>query len=354
MALSRGLQEKWLGLLCASLWLWLEPGVVGAADLAWELGPTGTKASLRGISAPTDDIVWACGSQSTVVRSTDAGSSWSDCGPEQYASLEFRSIHAWDDQRACIASAGTPAVILRTEDAGQSWRVVYEHSSPQAFFDGLKFWDEDRGIAFGDPVDGRLLIVETDDAGATWHVVDRDLVPAALVGEAGFAASNSAMHVASGGRVWIGTGGSVGHTTRLLTRESWGTAWNTRLVPFHSGPSQGIFSVASGADPAFVVAVGGDYRPDAESATTAAYSTDGGETWQPARQPPPAFRSAVVATDAAAFLATGPTGTDISRDGIYWQAMSNVGFHALARSPNHVYAVGADGRFAVLRGDFRP
>ena len=98
-------------------------------------------------------------------RSTDSGSSWIECGPGNYDQLEFRSIHAWDAQTACIASAGTPAVILQTQDAGLTWRIAYEHASPQAFFDGLKFWDAQRGIAFGDPLDGRLLIVETLDAG---------------------------------------------------------------------------------------------------------------------------------------------------------------------------------------------
>ena len=67
MAASRVTMQRGMRLLLASLWLVIEPNVLLAADFVWELGPTGTKASLRGLSAPSDAVLWACGSQSTVV-----------------------------------------------------------------------------------------------------------------------------------------------------------------------------------------------------------------------------------------------------------------------------------------------
>ena len=35
----------------------------------------------------------------------------------------------------------------------------------------MDFWsdDEKHGIAFGDPIDGRLTLIKTDDGGDTWH-----------------------------------------------------------------------------------------------------------------------------------------------------------------------------------------
>ena len=183
----------------------------------------------------------------------------------------------------------------------------------------------------------------------SWREVDPRLIPPTLDGEAGFAASNSAMCLGPNGKVWIGTGGSASQASRLFVRDRWGAAWSTREVPLVSGPTQGIFSIAAQPATALVVAVGGDYRPEAKSTTTAAYSTDGGATWQAAEQPPGAFRSAVVENAAGVWLATGPSGTDVSRDGVQWQAISDIGFHTLARSPNQVYAAGSHGRFAVLR-----
>lgn len=337
-----------LGLLPTACRVWSQE-----PRITWELGPTGSQSSLRGLHAVSDECLWACGSQATVLRSEDAGSSWINCGPTQYAQLEFRSIYALDSRAACIASAGSPAVILRTQDAGATWEEVYHHASPQAFIDGLKFWNEKQGIAFGDPLDGHWLVVETADGGRSWRPISNDHIPAASAQEAGFAASNSAMHIASEGRVWIGTGGLDANHSRVYARADWDAAsWSVVECPLISNPTSGIFSIATGRDPGLVVAVGGDYRPDEQSRTTAAYSLDAGRTWQLSEQPPQSFRSCVVRLpeDVAGlqFLATGPTGTDVSADGRHWRGMSAEGFHVLATSPTAVYAAGPAGRFARL------
>ncbi len=344
----------------ALLWSWLCVSTVGAQELEfnWEIGPTGTQASLRGLDAPSDQTVWACGSSATVIRSQDGGSSWIECGPTDFAWLEFRSIHAWDSNSACIASAGTPAVILRTTDGGRSWQEVYRHASPDAFLDGLKFWDEQRGIAFGDPIDGKFLVVESQDGGRTWAVATTSDQPGSLEAEAAFAASNSAMHLGDNGRVWIGTGGQTGQNSRIFTREDWDTTWVALPSPMRSGSAEGIFSLAYDGQSQRLVAVGGDYRAGEPSATVAAYSDDGGIQWKLADQPPSEFRSAVVRSppldrNVGWFLATGPSGTDVSEAGENWRRISDTGFHALAvpRRPGSsvMFAAGADGKFAVLR-----
>ncbi|QDV22115.1 WD40/YVTN/BNR-like repeat-containing protein [Aureliella helgolandensis] len=336
----------WIAWSCASGY---------AQDLIWELGPTGTKASLRGLHAVDDQVVWVAGSQGTVLRSTDGGSSWSNGSPSEHSDLEFRSIYAWDDREACVASAGVPAVILKTLDGGKSWRRVFEHSSASAFWDALRFWDAEHGIAFSDPVDGKLLIVETADRGASWQRVAVEKLPAALPGEAGFAASNSAMCLGSHGGVWIGLGGAVGERSRILYRPAWGADWKLAACPLSSSPTQGVFSIAGDAQ-SKLVAVGGDYRLGISDAPkiTAATSSDGGATWTAASRPPEAFRSAVVTVPRGgaweqAWVAVGPSGSDWSLDGRQWETFSRAGFHALAGGASEVFACGADGRFAILR-----
>ncbi len=328
---------------------------IGSAEkLTWELGPTGSVASLRGLSAPEDQTIWACGSGSCVIRSIDGGSSWTECGPQGYAELEFRSIHAWSGDAACIASAGAPAVILITSDAGKTWREVYRHPSEKAFFDGLKFWDGQHGIVFGDPLDGKPCLLESFDGGKTWQAIDPLSLPDALEGEAGFAASNSAMHIQEGGKVWVGLGGRLAKTSRMLMRASWTSPWSVVECPLHAGPAQGIFSIASSQDSRFLVAVGGDYRVDETSATTAAFSTNQGMSWQTPRTSPAFFCSAVVSLPVgplgeSVFIATGPRGSHFSPDGQQWQEFSRSGFHVLAVGPQMVFAAGADGRFARLK-----
>lgn len=322
-------------------------------ELTWELGPTGSRASLRGLSAAGDDVIWTCGSHGTVLRSLDGGSSWMECGPSEFPELEFRSIHAWDAHSACIASAGSPAVVLRTADGGITWREVYRHHSPAAFFDGLKFWDQRRGIVFGDPIDGAFCILQTTDGGERWHALAPEKSPAALASEAAFAASNSAMIVSTEGQVWIGTGGPESESSRVLFRKDWPDDWQAAHCPLVSSQTSGIFSLARSAEKKCMVAVGGDYRETESSRTTAAFSTDDGQTWQLAPKPPASFCSAVVSIELPhrggnLFVATGPGGSYLSEDGQHWQTFSDRGFHVLAASASGLYAAGADGRFARL------
>ena len=322
----------------------------------WELGPTGTKASLRGLHACNDLQIWACGSQGTVIRSSDGGSSWTECGPDKFGDLEFRSIHAWDAQSAIVASAGSPAVILLTTNGGESWEVAYENKDPAAFFDALKFWTSKRGLAFSDPVAGRLLVVETFDGGKSWR--ESEGMPASASGEAGFAASNSGLCVDSDGNAWVGTGGADAETSRVYHRPAGASSWTVQECPLASSATNGVFSIAHAnvAEGKLLVAVGGDYRPNEISHAVAAFSVDQGQSWTSAPGQPSAFRSSVVAftpessgeNGGAIWICTGPTGSDFSVDGKNWHSLSERGFHVLASSELHIFAAGSDGRFAAM------
>lgn len=355
-------------LLWALAWVASTSSLRAQPKLEWELGPTGSKASLRGLWAVDDKTVWASGSDATVLLSTDGGSSWENVGPPDFEALEFRSLFAWNAREAIIASAGTPAVILKTEDAGKNWREVYRHASEDAFFDGLRFWPRskgktERGMVFGDPVGKKehLFVLETYDGGETWTEVPSDMLPPIADQEAAFAASNSSMIVAPGGRVWIGTGVTKAQRSRVYFRQGWKQKWGVTQVPIPSDATHGIFSLALGGKR--LVAVGGDYRPGEQSQMTAAMCDDGGGWWQVAQQPPPEYRSAVVFLPSkiqipgqqtkGLWITTGPSGTDYSTDGNSWSTFSGVGFHTLAIGGSSVFAAGSDGRFAVLKSDFR-
>jgi photosystem II stability/assembly factor-like uncharacterized protein len=327
-------------------------------SLEWDIGPTGSKASFRGISSPSANNIWLSGSRSTVLRSVDGGSSWINCSPE-YGELELRSIVAHSETHACIASAGTPAVILRTTDAGKNWKEVYRHDSKQAFFDGMKFWDEKRGVAFSDPIDGKFLIVTTDDGGSSWQQIDPSLLHQVTQGEAAFAASNSSLLIGEEGQIWIGTGGTNNAASRVHYRPNWQSAWQIQNAPIPSDAAAGIFSLyrspqkVDGKRP-LLVAVGGDYRPDASSLVTSVLSYDDGLTWQVAKNPPQQFRSAVVAVEgpqptSVLWVTVGPNGSDYSLDGQVWSEFSTQGFHTISTFGQHVFAAGAGGRFARLK-----
>lgn len=329
--------------------------------LDWEIGPTGSSASFRGISASSANVIWLSGSKSTVLLSLDGGSSWSDVSPN-YGELELRSIVSFNERRALVASAGTPAIVLLTEDAGKSWREVYRNDAQAAFFDALKFWDSQRGMAVSDPVEDKFLIITTEDGGLHWKAVEESLLPAPLEGEAFFAASNSSLLLGSNGRAWIGTGGAEGFA-RVLQRESWTGKWTAIQTPIRSSQSAGLFALNMKDDVA-LVAVGGDYRPGEASPQVVTISPDQGRSWRTIDDDPKHFRSAVVSVSLAAqspagklkgtagidsfWLTVGPTGGDYSWDGLEWSEFSSHGFHALSSIAGHVFAAGANGRFAKL------
>jgi hypothetical protein len=366
----------WLG--CSLVWCQEVPLPASSSipgQPSWELGPTGSRVSLRGLVAASDRDIWVCGSEATVLRSTDGGSGWTECGPAQFPGLEFRSIHAWNAHTACIASSGTPAVILKTEDGGAHWREVFRHASGTAFFNGMKFWDGTHGIVFGDPVDGRWCILESTDGGEHWRSPEPHTLPVGLPHEAGFAASNSAMCIGHGGSVWIGTGGTTAQASRVLMRERWSDLWTSALSPLVSSQTEGIFSIghsdelrtameiqlgqtagaSTPARPLLMVAVGGDYRDDQASQNTAAYSEDRGQTWNLAALAPASFCSAVICVEPdeleagkQLWIATGPKASYSSSDARHWHKFSDSGFHTLTRSATTVFAAGANGRFAKL------
>lgn len=324
----------------------------------WRETPTGSSAGLRavGVTSFSSDkgqpVVWACGARGTVVRSVDSGLTWKSCGPKEFASIDFRALHAWNENRMVIASAGTPAVVLRTDDGGDHWTEVLRSEHPKSFLNGIRFVDQQRGILFGDPIDGCLQIWRTIDSGEHWSPVQSDRLLKVRQNEAAFAASNSAMTIDSLGTIWIATGGTEATTSRLHLSTDFGDSWQAMQCPLISGPSMGPFSIANNPETNVLVVVGGDFRLEAISKTKAAFSRDYGKTFFLSSQQPRAFRSAVCFTKGndrveAGFYATGPIGTDYSSDGNVWSGKNDIGFHAVAVLPSGgLVAVGAGGRCA--------
>lgn len=350
------LMRSFFLLYCCSFLLWQQN--VAAWQLPgefWRVSSTGSHASLRGLQICEDQkTIWACGNHSTVLRSEDLGKTWSQLSPKGYDNIDFRSIAAWDKQNAMIASAGTPAIVLATDDGGAHWKEVMRRSEEKAFFDGLKFFNRQQGIVFSDPVEGKWLILTTADSGNSWNEVPKSALPPLKEGEAAFAASNSALFVSADGKAWLGTGGIQSNSSRIYRSNDFGRTWQESVSPLPSGDAAGIFSITQ-AETGRLVAVGGDYRPDKKSSHTAAYSDDQGATWHLASAEPTAFRSSVIALThpietKTRWIATGPSGTDLSDDGSTWKQCSETGFHVLAtNSSGIVVAVGSDGRFGMAR-----
>ncbi len=314
----------------------------------------GQDVSLRGLSVVDDRVVWVSGEKGTIALSTDGARSFELRTPPEFAGRDFRDIEGFDERRALALAVGAPARILATTDGGTSWRPVYRNERPESFLDGFDFWDDRRGIAFGDPLDGRFLVLTTSDGGATWSELPVAERPLAFPGEAAFAASGTSIRVFPGGRVAFGTGGT---RARLWISEDYGEHWQSRPAPLRQGvESAGVFSLAgSGAgEPEEWLAVGGDYRAEQERREVAFVTRDRGRSWSAIVPPPAGFRSAVEALPAAlggGWIATGSAGTDLAATSAGgFRPLSVEGFHAVraAKRGSLVVLTGASGRLARL------
>lgn len=320
---------------------------------SWTVQASGTAASLRGVSAVDDRIAWASGANGTVLRTLDGGATWTAIPVAGAETVDFRDIEAFGPDEAVIMGIDRPARIFRTTDGGRTWDPAYFDDTPGIFLDGMAFFDDRNGLAFGDPMDGRFLILLTSDGGASWTPLPEAARPVAREGEAAFAASGTSAFALAPDRVWLATGGSVSRVWRSGDR---GLRWD----PVASGLLQGLSS-AGGFSVAFFdgrsgIAVGGDYRAEAASAGNAAVSADEGRTWTPVgAMRPGGFREAVAfAPDAKPPLAVtvGPSGSDISLDrGRTWTPLAGpAGFHSLsfAKKRRAGWAVGRNGLIARL------
>jgi photosystem II stability/assembly factor-like uncharacterized protein len=315
----------------------------------WVAQPSGTTASLRGVSAVSPAVVWASGSGGTYLRTQDGGVTWRASIVPGAGGLDFRAVHARDSQTAWLMSSGPGAKsrIYKTADGGAHWSLLYTNPDPNGFFDALAFWDARRGVALGDPVDGQFVMLTTGDGGQTWQ---RPKLPPALPDEGAFAASNSCLVVRGKREVWFGTGGPSG--ARVFHSSDGGRHWDVAGTPLrHDGPGAGIFSLAF-ADSRHGVTVGGDYGKPADTAGNVAVTIDGGRTWTDAGGAQPnGYRSAVAFLDGRkVWIAVGTSGSDTSSDqGKSWKSFESGAYNALGASGGAVWAVGPGGRIGKLQ-----
>lgn len=318
----------------------------------WHLSSTGSKASFRGLGPVSNSVAWVAGSNATVLRTTDAGTTWESVGPNlsgKDTELEFRDIQAFSADEAIVLSIGNGADsrIYKTSDAGASWDLAFKNEEEAAFFNCMAFETPERGLAVSDPVDGKFRLVETLDGGETWNIVDSNGMPPAQEDEFGFSASGTCLSEAAG-RWYIASGGV--DPGRVFNSDD-GRRWEVEKSPIAGTASGGVFSVQF-FDERHGIALGGDFESPTGNVDNAAYSKDGGQTWLTAKKFPNGYRSgsSFLPFLPTVALAVGPTGSDWTIDGgRTWHRFDNGSFHAVeCVKPFSCWASGEAGRVAKL------
>ena len=321
---------------------------------AWVTQTSGVTVRLRGTSAVNENVAWASGAGSTILRTADGGATWTRLPSPTADRLDFRDIDAIDERTAYVLSIGSGSAsrIFKTTDAGATWQLQFANQDPDAFFDAMAFWDADHGIAVSDSVNGRFVIITTEDGGRAWTPVPADRLPPALPNEGAFAASGTNVTVSGRDHVWFATGAAA--RARVLRSDDRGRTWQIADTPIPAGQSAGIYSIAF-RDARQGVIVGGDYAKEAEAVDNVAITSDGGATWTLVRERAlTGFRSVVAHQPGTpgTFIAVGPLGSDLSTDdGKTWIRLDGPGYDTFSFAKSGVvgWAAGSQGRIGQLR-----
>jgi photosystem II stability/assembly factor-like uncharacterized protein len=318
---------------------------VSPAHAQWQKIPVSTTASFRGLSVVNANIVWASGTEGTVIRSLDAGKSWAVTTVPGAEKLDFRGIKAFDANTAVIISSGPAekeqAKIFRTTDGGKNWKQVFEEKSTGVFFDAIAFWDQQHGIVLSDPVEGKFALFTTEDGGVNWKQLSPANLPAALPKEGAFAAGNSCLVVLGTSNVWFATGGAS--VARVFHSGDRGKTRQVAETPMHpANASSGIFSLAF-KDEKNGIAAGGDYqKPEGSDLPNVMRTKDGGKTWQAfAATNPAGVYFSSVATRHETIIAAGIKGIWTSAG--EWKNESNENINAVVAGTESTWAVGPKG-----------
>jgi photosystem II stability/assembly factor-like uncharacterized protein len=315
----------------------------------WVPQESHTLESLRGLSVVSPQIVWASGTHGTYLRTTDGGMNWTPAQVPGAESLDFRDVEAFNADLAYLLAAGPgeQSRIYKTTDAGRHWELQFTNHEPKGFFDGMSFWSEQRGIAVGDPVNGRFQIITTADGGRHWNYAESAKMPAALTGEGAFAASGTCIATQGNNNAWFVTGGSA---ARVFRSADGGRSWQVSETPIaHGAPSIGIFTIAF-RDSTHGAIAGGDYQRPDKGGANLAITHNGGKTWDlvPSIQEEYFSGIAYVPAQRDWIMAVGSSASAFSPDELKsWQTFLSDGFNTVSsRGAAATWAVGANGKIA--------
>jgi photosystem II stability/assembly factor-like uncharacterized protein len=327
-------------------------GATGLGAQVWEVVTSGADSNLRAISASSLDgtdlgkpVVWAVGSNGTVLVSQGEGKRWKRLTVNGGEQLDFRGIVAFDGSTAYLMASGQgeKSRIYKTSNGGASWELQYSDPRKEFFLDAITCLSEKVCYALGDPIEGKFVVLRTLD-GRRWEALPALGLPPALAKEGAFAAGNSCLAIDRDSGIYFVTGGPA---ARVFHSADAGRTWKTAEVPLAKGnESSGAFSVA--VDDKTIVVVGGNYREPGNSDSAAAYSQDGGAAWRAAEGRASGFRSAVAMFERGSYVAVGTDGTDISTDsGAHWKHADSVSLNALTPYGMHgMWGAGAKGTVA--------
>jgi photosystem II stability/assembly factor-like uncharacterized protein len=309
-----------------------------------------TTSLLQAISIVDENIAWVSGHGATFCRTIDGGTSW-EVFTHPADSLQFRDLHAFNENEVILMSAGPGAAsrIFKYNYQSSEFSEMYVMPHPEGFLNTIEFWDNTHGLAFGDSFGGALFVLKTQDGGSTWDRIDPRKLPPAGQGEGGFAASGTCIATQAEGKALIGTG--AGGHSRILITFDYGETWTETTSPLVTGDAAGIFSIRIKGNKGLIV--GGDLSKQDAYMPNTAVSTDGGLNWtltSRAASKGTFYGSDFITSPHEVMMACGPAGIDVSTDfGKQWNTLDSASYWALdLHESGFGFAVGPEGKILKI------
>lgn len=266
----------------------------------------------KSVKAVSNTVAWAAGLSGCIRRTTDGGTTWTSVGGSGFDSIAVMGIEALDANNAWIATVKTRnpwgTYIHRTTNGGATWTTGYANHDPAAFLDAIKMFDTTFGIALGDPVGGRWMILSTGDGGDNWDRITTE--PNQIGTEVG---ANNGLATIDDTHIWF----TPGFYSNRVYRTTDGTqTWSYSTLPFT------YFTQAIKFLDTQVGVVGGYdasiWPPSDSMASAAARTTDGGATWTSITIPGRGAISAIAGSGRHMFATHGRNIYYSSDKGLTW------------------------------------
>ncbi len=329
---------------------------VYAQDFSLQMLHSSIPTNLRGLCPVDDSVVWVCGSNGHVGKSTNGGASWKWMRPDGLPKADFRDVEAFDEDRAVIMAAGFPAVILYTNNGGESWTQVFRSNDSAVFLDAMDFWNEDEGVCIGDWIDGKPYTLYTNNGGKTWQLMGDTKLKPLTEKTASFAASGTCVRAYEVGKnkgfiQAISSGTKHGLLIADFDSKSKLFEYEFKVIPYEaSTPSQGIFSLCINPDTTIWVA-GGDYAQPTLGYFAVVKEN---ETFLMPESNVSGYRSCIEAftyNNTPMVIACGSNGADITTlKQITWKTISQVPLNTAIKTKksNSVFLTGQQGTIYKL------
>ena len=333
----------------------------------WALQTSHTTSDLNSVSTASTTVAWASGSNGTILRTADAGSTWTVCTPiPQAKSLSLASIQAFDADTAVVLTSGKGdrSRVFRTADGCKTWQLVFTNPDDTGDFRSLHRITAKQIYLLGNPVDKKFALFLSQDGGLTWFIADDpglNAEPDATIPEPTNAALTSVgpfLFFTPGGVDPPNLYGLSSKCTGVAAAPTCTTSWtHSAISPVPGAPQSqpviaGTTSTSqSGTMSVHLVALY-PVSGSASALTRVALSSDAGQSWQ--QLPTPlqgSFHALSYSSALRLFIAVGDSGSLRSSDsGKTWLPLPTSGTDTATRWSDVAlpFAVGPEGRIGFL------